>query len=258
MNSRNHHMFSSISAWLLTSVGSLDATGGEAACDGAEIELRPAASLGVSFASTQRVTRCGQVRLEYRRHGGLQCARVPASPAPTAPSHVTLSCGAHGGRIERVAFASWGAPSGVCGGSWTAAPGCDAGTEIARHVEAACVGRVQCSLPTAREAYASVGNETQCDRLLGSQHASRVLAVQVECGQPSVFEISAQLPLGGRARISVPMESAKSRAAQVRGADGALWASEAPFPPGVRSIARVSSGVNIQVGSGLFSFLVSA
>ena len=70
----NHHMFSSISAWLVQTVGGVQ---GNLACGGEPLRMVPATALGVSRANTTVETECGTVRLAYQRHGGRQCVRAP-------------------------------------------------------------------------------------------------------------------------------------------------------------------------------------
>jgi hypothetical protein len=59
----------------------------------------------------------------------------------------TLSCGASGGAIESVDFASFGTPRGACG-AYAVNPACHAPNSSAV-VAALCVGKAACSVPTA-------------------------------------------------------------------------------------------------------------
>lgn len=72
------------------------------------------------------------------------------TPAATASAQVepfTVDCGASGGVITGVTFASFGTASGVCG-AFAADPACDVPTSAAV-AQAACVGRQSCSLGPA-------------------------------------------------------------------------------------------------------------
>ena len=81
MNSRNHHMFSSLSQWLIQSVGGLSGVQPthEGTCQ-AKITMRAAAALGVSQATTRiaspRTCAGGDIEWMYQRHGGIQCLKV--------------------------------------------------------------------------------------------------------------------------------------------------------------------------------------
>lgn len=67
MNSRNHHMFSSISGWLLRDVAGLGNVGSAAACGLQQLSLKPASFFGVSSVAASVDTPCGKVALSYQR-----------------------------------------------------------------------------------------------------------------------------------------------------------------------------------------------
>lgn len=111
--SRNHHMFSSISEFIVKAVSGIT----DVSC-AAPLTLRPAQALGVSAAHTTLTTECGDVTLEYQRTGGVQCARVPEGRSMSRPgfrevADVELTCGENGGIIKSVDFASWGQAGAV-------------------------------------------------------------------------------------------------------------------------------------------------
>ncbi|EDQ88445.1 uncharacterized protein MONBRDRAFT_8914 [Monosiga brevicollis MX1] len=107
MNSRNHHMFSSISAWLVTEVGGLK----NLDCTQQTFTLRPSFSTLLSGVEASRETACGRVSMRYQRVGGRhilqhpegRCeldasadvwgaiSRVPAASNPRV-LHVEMSC----------------------------------------------------------------------------------------------------------------------------------------------------------------------
>ena len=89
---------------------------------------------------------------------------------------VVLDCGAGGGVIDKVEFASFGQPTGACG-AYADGP-CTAANSSAV-VEAACLGQPRCSLPTAPGANAF---GAPCG---GS--AATWLAVQVTCSVARSF-----------------------------------------------------------------------
>ena len=84
---------------------------------------------------------------------------------------VRLSCERGGGVIDRVEFASFGLPDGVCG-SFTRTPACDAKNSSAA-VEALCVGKRNCTVPASAAVFGA-----PC-----ASPATR-LAVQVTCDPP--------------------------------------------------------------------------
>eukprot|EP00731_Ephydatia_muelleri_P002630 Em0001g2630a len=79
MDSRNHHMFSSVSGWMMTDmVGlTLPRHGGERGFK--ELEFHPARYLDLSDASVS-FQHPKPVHFSWRRDGGVQCAKAPESP----------------------------------------------------------------------------------------------------------------------------------------------------------------------------------
>jgi hypothetical protein len=126
---------------------------------------------GVSRAATTLATPCGDIHLGYQVHGGVQCARVPEGrsllrphgPANTA-THANVDCGAVGGVITRVDFASWGAPAGQCG-NWTVTPACHVPAVMA-YAEATCLGRTQCAIPVSADNWLGSASGTHGARRL--------------------------------------------------------------------------------------------
>ena len=285
MNSRNHHMFSSISAWLLAHVGGMGQASAAHFCNAADsprtapLDLRPAAVAGIRHAATTLTTSCGDVHLAYTRHGGVQCVRSPAAPAPAAPRTVMLACGAHGGVVSHVEFASWGAPAGTCGShqNWTAAANC--GLDLRRLVHQRCIGRASCELPTGgAAAWGSEapldGNVAGCDDVLGLG-APRVLAVQVTCSRPLAVAVAVGVPVGATARVTVPVASPTGTITVVHDAatttTGDVWWSQAAAARqgdhGVTAAGRAqavahvqtlpaAAGIEVTLGSGAHAFVV--
>lgn len=85
MNSRNHHMFSSISAWFVQHVSGLQNIN----CASRTAQIRLGA---VPLRSThlKRELPCGEVSVDFERHGGSQCLVVPEG------AESILSCGQNG------------------------------------------------------------------------------------------------------------------------------------------------------------------
>ena len=86
--------------------------------------------------------------------------------------NVTLSCVRGGGVIDRVEFASFGTPDGVCGAYVNST--CSAASSLAV-VTKLCVGQATCTIPATTAAFGD-----PCP----DQAASYRLAVQVTCNPP--------------------------------------------------------------------------
>ena len=87
MNSRNHHMFSSVSEWIVSTAGGLKSKNARAVACGAaaNLELSPAAIPGLSSASFVSATACGDVAMSYQRHGGDMCGKTPEGQSAARP-----------------------------------------------------------------------------------------------------------------------------------------------------------------------------
>ena len=96
-----------------------------------------------------------------------------ATPPQLRP--VTLDCGADGGVIASVDFASFGRPTGVCG-AFAENAGCHA-PATGDVVAAACVGQRACSVPTGAQP-----SPYGPDPCFGQ---TKWLAVQVTCSNPA-------------------------------------------------------------------------
>jgi hypothetical protein len=88
---------------------------------------------------------------------------------------VTLDCGAAGGTIASVTFASFGTPGGTCG-AYTVNQGCSAANSTSV-VESLCVGKRSCSIPTAPGPSNPFGQPC-------ASNTATYLAVQVTCSNP--------------------------------------------------------------------------
>ena len=142
MNSRNHHMFSAVSAPLVRLAG-LERP---ARCRAGQCRaaLRVASARGLASGHlTHSVGGSGRALVvDWQRHGGTQCAKAPL-PAFASSSAALLTCGSEGGVIDEVVFASFGTPRGRCG-SFAVTEVHD--PESKSMVEAACLGEVSCLL----------------------------------------------------------------------------------------------------------------
>lgn len=222
MNSRNHHMFSAPDEWIVNTVGGISSQAAGAVCflDDAELTLRPAHSLAVSGADASIAAPCGTTSLTYTRHGGTQCAVAaegasigrPLAPAAAA---VALSCGAEGGKITSVDFASWGRPEGACGAfeaTEERQSGCHAPLSDAV-VSKLCLGQESCMIPTHADFWAEHGWASEsigkayahnASSPCGSLENPRRLHVQVTCSAKHVVTSRVAVPVGVEAAVHLP------------------------------------------------------
>ena len=203
MDSRNHHMFSSISGYIKTQAGGLTQPKGSSGFD--KIHFYPASVLGLSYAKVS-FQFPKPVSVSWQRNGGIQCAKSPEdwSPmSPTLPKHggLVVSCGDNeGGVIAAVDFASFGNPSGQCGGYYKTGT-CHAPNSV-QVVEDLCLGKRTCNIPT--------GVDLWGDPCPGE---SKWLVVQVRCqsegsSRPdykySSIIADVSVPIGSTASLFLP------------------------------------------------------
>ena len=189
MNSRNHHMFSSAGAAVVRIAG-LDEGGRKCrkrkgqeklsaeATSRCRVSLRVARALGMSAGHVRHEG----ISVAWQRHGGMQCAKAPlprphvhaSIPTPSA----NLSCGAWGGFIQQVVFASFGRPTGGCG-RYTIDPHSHDPASVSI-VERACLGKKWCLVGGSSGAAPSNGGERAgaSEDPLGVEWAT----AQVQCG----------------------------------------------------------------------------
>ena len=146
MDSRNHHMYSSISGWLVTDMAGISIHKGSD-----KIHYYPAHALGLSYVSVS-LEYPKPMDISWRRSGGIQCAKQAENQSPLNPNlpkkdDLTVSCGDEdGGTISKVVFASYGNPTGHCGG-YHRLGNCHAQNSLTV-VENLCLGKRRCVLPT--------------------------------------------------------------------------------------------------------------
>ncbi len=196
-NSRNHHMFSSISGWLVTDVAGISLEDGYD-----EIHFYPARALGLSHASVS-LKYPKPLHLSWHRSGGVQCAkqvenRSPLNPILPKNEDLTISCGHEdGGTIAAVLFSSYGNPEGHCGGYYKLGS-CHAPNSL-EVVEKLCLGRRSCTVPTGANFW---GNPCH--------NSSRCLIVSVQCKSEtaelvySSIAVNISVPMGSRGFLHLP------------------------------------------------------
>jgi len=261
MNSRNHHMFSSLSAWLVTEVGGIKDPAPLKVCGAGAagpVRLAPAQLQGVAAADTTISTPCGDVKLAYQRHGGSQCARQPEGRSVSSPLSpilppLSLSCGSRGGVISSLSFASWGYPTGTCG-AFTAHPTCHSPHSLSL-VSSLCLNKTECAVPTHADAWPGA-DKLDCSPPPSSPPAAaanpRTLAVEFVCSLPPSLTVSASLPVGAVATVALPTLGLSGYTVLESGVDVA----GVPVA-GVRAVTHRNGHVDVEVGSGSYEFTLA-
>ena len=226
MNSRNHHMYSSYSAYLVSALGGISQPEGSAGYR--RIELRPSAAYALRGAHVTLDLPHGDVSLRWERSGGVQLDKVAEGDV------AALDCGPRGGKIVRVAFASFGTPAVGHGSEGAAsAPTDDPRWSLADHyaagvpplhahsachartsaevVAAQCVGRASCRVPARREEFGFGAAEVaRCEAAAGDgpndkwAEPLRLWAV-VECERSESLDVHARVPVGSTAAAVLPL-----------------------------------------------------
>ena len=194
MDSRNHHMYSSVSGWMVTYMSGLIPTKGFK-----EIHSHPARALGLSHVSVS-LEHPKPVHLSWQRNGGIQCAKQAENQSPLNPNlpkydDLIVSCGEEdGGTIEKVLFASYGNPTGHCGG-YHKLGNCHA-MNSQEVVEKLCLGKRSCVIPTGADFW---GNP--CPDII------KWLSVSVQCKTDFIYSsirVNVSVPMGSRGLLHLP------------------------------------------------------
>ena len=200
MDSRNHHMFSCVSGWMVTDMAGLSIPKSYK-----EIHFHPARALGLSHVSVS-LEHPKPVHLSWQRNGGIQCAKQAENQSPLNPNlpkhdDLTVSCGdKDGGSIKKILFSSYGNPTGHCGG-YHKRGSCHAqnSTEV---VEKLCLGQRRCVVPTGADFW---GNPCP--------NEVKWLSVSVQCKSDdsgiadfvySSIRVNVSVPLGSRGLVHLP------------------------------------------------------
>ena len=216
MNSRNHHMWSSYSSYLVRKVAGIDISQSRAIVEEnvRETDRFPFDRLefSPSFGSQSKVGRTesrvsdlssanltlhlnqGDAKWSWKYNGGTQCDRAPLG------YQVHLDCGENGGVIEKVLFASFGYPKGV---------NCDSlvidnlvhSPESMNVVNKNCLGKQGCDIMANEDIFPL---KADSDNYVDSTGKVKQLAVKVICSKRSQLALNATLPLGTKGRIKLP------------------------------------------------------
>jgi alpha-L-rhamnosidase len=184
MNSRNHHMFSSVSAWLYALAG---ISQNSSSFGLTTLELHPASVNGLSSASVHVLGVRGRSHMRWTVSGGEQCALAPENQA------ASIDCG-DGGSIADVSFASFGTPVGGCGAGLASNASCHSESSL-QVVKTLCVGQRNCSVPATSAAFGG-------DPCFG--HFKR-LAVVATCKAPASINVQLDLAPDTTASLVLPL-----------------------------------------------------
>jgi alpha-L-rhamnosidase len=184
MNSRNHHMFSSVSAWLYDLAGISQSP---LSFGLTNLELHPASVSGLSSANAHVLGIRGRSFMRWTVSGGQQCALAPENQM------AFINCG-DGGSIIDISFASFGTPVGGCGAGLALNTSCHSVSSL-EVVKALCVGQSNCSVPANT---ASFGG----DPCFG--HFKR-LAVAATCKAPPSLNVQLDLAPDTTAYLFLPL-----------------------------------------------------
>jgi hypothetical protein len=238
MNSRNHHMYSSISQHVVEAFGGVTQTTDSNGF--AHVVHAPVALDYVSRHQVQLDTSHGNHSATWSRDGGVQCGKVSEGQT------LRLDCGASGGTISSVQFASYGRPLGGCGG-YGIAPSCHSSTSTSV-VTSACVGKQSCTVLANN----SLFNDPCAD-------STKWLQVQVMCSVPSSITATFSVPTNRVATVHFPLLSLSQ--VNLKEAQGAVW-SNGQYQSGVSGVtgASVNTQTNtlqVNFGSGDYSFILT-
>ena len=254
MDSRNHHMFSSVSHWIRT-----DAIGFGQAEDSygyKELELHPARWLIPSEASTS-MDYPRPVRFSWKRMGGLQCGKLPEDRSPlnpNLPQHGGMSLSCSEGVIGKVLFASYGNPTGYCG--YHRRGDCHA-VNSEKIVEKLCLNKTSCTVPTRADYWG--------DACRGQ---SRWLSVAIQCRSNdleleadhiySSLHVDVSVPVGSHANLHLPAYGKSSLRVWEGGKMVYYEQSLVSSIPGILSAEweKSKDSVHLRLGSGEYSFVV--
>jgi len=250
--SRNHHMYSSVSGWMMTDM--IGVSMPEGAYGFNEIHFHPARTLDLSHASVS-LEHPKPISMSWRRSGGIQCAKSPedqSSINPGLPKNngLEISCGEEG-FISDVLFASFGNPTGHCGhykrGSCHAA-------DSETYVDKLCLGERSCNIPTGADFFGD-----PCPGV------TKWLSVAVQCnseGAENMFDllqVNVSIPVGSKGAVFLPAHG--KRQLKVWEGSELLWSEELGVVGVVEGVFSSvwlpdSNSLRLDASSGSYSFMV--
>ncbi len=245
MNSRSHHMWSSIGQALYESLAGLKMV----SIDDAEtidsagwqfVQFVPAAVPGLSRASATLNHERGTYAIEWSRTGGIQCGKV------SEQMDLAIDCSANGGQISSIDFAAYGQPFGQCG-EYGNNYSCDLPNVISI-VQGMCVGQATCVVNASNTVFGG-------DPCNGFR---KWLVVQAQCSQPSVFTAAVSLPPNSQAVLKAPYLSFNG--VKVSESGMPVYANQR-YVPGVNGVTGAGSyytgTVDLMINSGDYKFVAT-
>ena len=202
MDSRNHHMFSSVSGWLRTELVGVVPIRGVSMWK--SVELWPARIPDLLHASTSFDVP-HRMNFSWRQYPNRACFKVAEKPPQGnvllgLGTSYTISCPSEGSVIEEVIFASFGNSEGVCGHFREGQCHVKESEKMLRDL---CVGRSACTVPMEQAFWGS-----ECAHL-----PTRWLHAEVQCSRTTSFhsvDVNASIPVGGSAKLHLPCHGGNS------------------------------------------------
>jgi alpha-L-rhamnosidase len=197
MNSRNHHMWSSYSSYLVRKVAGVSQKNNSVAFS--LVELFPGTNANefsdLSFASSTLMLKSGDLKWSWKRNGGTHCDRAAAE------DEVHLDCGS-GGTITKVLFASYGYPRGTVCSAFEVHESCHA-VDTMNIVERKCLNKQKCDISASDTVFlGDNASGISCPNEDGAK--VKKLVVRVMCSNEPELVMKASLPLGSTAQVFVP------------------------------------------------------
>lgn len=236
MNSRNHHMYSSVGQLINERFAGISVTHHSAGWN--EVVMHVAPALGLSGATQTVRTQRGTFNLHWQRHGGTQCAKASENTT------FSLDCGARGGAIQNIVFASWGTPTSHCGMMATYACHADRSADV---VKALCMGKPSCSFRPTNDLFGG-------DPCGGTM---KWLSVTAKCAGDSLVTAQVVVPTSAVATVRLPYYN--TQGLTVREGSQTVLANGV-YVPGVAGVtgATISHGVvSLALASGQFDVALS-
>ena len=196
MNSRDHHMWTSFSGYMIRKVSGIDLhheTG--------VVSLFPAPHIDLSSSAATMQLPNGVVTHNWTKEGGIQCAKgFRGERSHPDANSLILSCGSEG-VIEEVLFASYGQPSGVQCGEYVQHSTCHHSRSV-EVTEKKCLGRNECEVDLKEFLELECGDH---------------MRAAVRCSNERKVLVSATIPIGTVAKIHIPQGTV------LKGSDGKLF-----------------------------------
>ena len=249
MNSRNHHMFSSISGWLRTELVGLSMPTGTYAYN--MVDLYPARVLDLTYASvTQEWPK--NISLSWERVGGLQCIKsvtvsTESKHHPLLKDHAKITCG-ESATIKRIDFASFGIPTGTCG-NYAVNEACHHPDSL-DYVRDMCVGKAECNVPLWMEKWGDPCPNVEV----------KWLQIQAQCDDtPNIYhtlKVDTVIPVSSQANLYIPIYDQE---VTIHEGDSLIWNGlEGSKGTDAVHVTKVNNdNIKLQFGSGFYSFRVT-